>query len=115
MMDEAIGGMPSITPPVLVAVVVSPQSRRQERAGSSRKWRNSDLLEFLQRQAELEEEREKEALGIYISQANIVEDIAGYNHLWGNVGCTSRAEKKMLLHLDFISPKARSIMERAFE
>ncbi|KAJ8346805.1 hypothetical protein SKAU_G00282060 [Synaphobranchus kaupii] len=67
MMDEAIGGMPSTTPPVLVAsasgegdaVVVSPQSRRQERAGSSRKRRNSDLLEFLQRQAELEEERRR--------------------------------------------------------
>ncbi|KAK9976907.1 hypothetical protein ABG768_018728 [Culter alburnus] len=66
LMDEAIGGRPSIQPPILIAsseensivpAVSSPDSRGGEARPAKKRLKTDPVLEFLEREAERTEER----------------------------------------------------------
>ena len=85
-MDEASGGRPSITPPVVIAsgspdaAVASPPSNtesRQEEYTSMRKRVIADVLQYLREVEERQEEREREAQERQVRQLREVEEIEG--------------------------------------
>ena len=85
-MDEATGGRPSITPPVVIAsgspdaAVASPPSNtesRQEEYTSMRKRVIADVLQYLRKVEERQEEREREAQERQVRQLREVEEIEG--------------------------------------